>query len=307
MNKKGFVSTTIVYSFFLVFLLILLYIVSDLVNNRILINAMKDEIKNEISEDNLGRYLIINMDEINNNGINIVKHDSSFTYSSLDNSYRFVGSNPNNYICFGSTASTCPADNLYRIIGIFNNQVKIIKNIAYGTQAFDNLNSNYYVSSNMHAYLNGTFLNTLGTTWNEKIADHTWYVGGISNQYTNRNVYNIYDVEVGDSKVSSVYVNAKIGLMYISDFGYATTTNYYGRTLNTATTNNWLFTSGQNTWFITRNSSSNNSQYYLTSSGTINVASVSSSYQVRPCFYLNSNVKISSGTGTSSNPYRIEV
>ena len=39
MNNKGFISTTIVYSFFLVFLLILLYIVSDLVNNRITLTS----------------------------------------------------------------------------------------------------------------------------------------------------------------------------------------------------------------------------------------------------------------------------
>ena len=35
--------------------------------------------------------------------------------------------NVKNFVCFGSEASTCPTENLYRIIGVFNNQVKLIK------------------------------------------------------------------------------------------------------------------------------------------------------------------------------------
>lgn len=29
-----------------------------------------------------------------------------------DNSYRYAGVNPNNYVCFGSDEATCPTDNL---------------------------------------------------------------------------------------------------------------------------------------------------------------------------------------------------
>ena len=45
--------------------------------------------------------------------------------SAGDNSYRYAGANPNNYVCFGSTANTCPSKNLYRIIGVFGDQVKL--------------------------------------------------------------------------------------------------------------------------------------------------------------------------------------
>ena len=54
-------------------------------------------------------------------------HTSSLANGSGDNSYRYAGANPNNYVCFGSDATTCPEDNLYRIIGVFGNQVKLIK------------------------------------------------------------------------------------------------------------------------------------------------------------------------------------
>ena len=49
------------------------------------------------------------------------------TFDAEDYSYRYSGANPNNYVCFGSDEETCPAENLYRIIGVFNGQIKLIK------------------------------------------------------------------------------------------------------------------------------------------------------------------------------------
>lgn len=45
-------------------------------------------------------------------------HNSSLTNGAGDNSYRYAGANPNNFVCFGSDVSPCPTDNLYRIIGV---------------------------------------------------------------------------------------------------------------------------------------------------------------------------------------------
>ena len=46
-----------------------------------------------------------------------------------DGSYRYAGASEsvNNFVCFGSNESPCPTDNLYRIIGVFGDQVKLIK------------------------------------------------------------------------------------------------------------------------------------------------------------------------------------
>ena len=57
-------------------------------------------------------------------------HDASLTNGAGDNSYRFAGENPNNYVCFGSDDATCPTENLYRIIGVIDGKVKLIH--AYG-------------------------------------------------------------------------------------------------------------------------------------------------------------------------------
>ena len=49
----------------------------------------------------------------------IYYHDSSLANGAGDNSYRYAGANPNNFVCFGTDVSPCPTDNLYRIIGVF--------------------------------------------------------------------------------------------------------------------------------------------------------------------------------------------
>ena len=51
----------------------------------------------------------------------IYYHNSSLANGAGDNSYRYAGASDqvNNFVCFGSTTSPCPTDNLYRIIGVF--------------------------------------------------------------------------------------------------------------------------------------------------------------------------------------------
>ena len=35
-------------------------------------------------------------------------HDADLANGAEDNSYRYAGANPNNYVCFGSTTTPCP-------------------------------------------------------------------------------------------------------------------------------------------------------------------------------------------------------
>ena len=60
---------------------------------------------------------------------NIYYHDSTLANGAGDNSYRYAGASEsvNNFVCFGSGESPCPTDNLYRIIGVFGDKVKLIK------------------------------------------------------------------------------------------------------------------------------------------------------------------------------------
>ena len=60
---------------------------------------------------------------------NIYIHNSGLTNGAGDNSYRYAGASEvvNNFVCFGTNTTPCPTDNLYRIIGVFDGKVKLIK------------------------------------------------------------------------------------------------------------------------------------------------------------------------------------
>ena len=149
-------------------------------------------------------------------------HNSTLTNGAGDNSYRYAGASDsvNNYICLGSDATTCPDANLFRIIGVFGNQTKVIRAKSVGNQKWHTSESNTWSSSSLNAYLNGTYLTSLGTIA-EKIATTTWKVGGGSWDNIGKSVpKTAYQYEVGSS-ASTTTVDKKIGLMYISDYYYS--------------------------------------------------------------------------------------
>ena len=228
---------------------------------------------------------------------------SSLANSAADNSYRYAGANPNNYVCFGSDAATCPSDNLYRIIGVFDNEVKLIKSTSYGNYAWDS-GSNTWSSSTIRSTLNTTYYNTLSATWQNKIATHTWKVGGMKNNssYTAKQYY---DVEVGSSS-SSTTDSMKIGLMYVSDYGFAASADYWTTALSdyeSSKSSNWM--AGLTEWTVSRYSSNTNGAVRVSSAGDVYVSGVTSSGPARPSFYLSTSTTYVSGSGSSADPIRI--
>ena len=250
-------------------------------------------------------------------------HISSLENSARDNSYRFAGKNPNNYVCFGSDASTCPSDNLYRIIGLFNNETKLIKYSYAGTNLlgangsfrtgnyyyWNNItNNNVWSESNLNTVnLNTNYLRNIGNTWNQKISNHNWYVNGHTS-------WNSTAKEFLDSESRGRTYDAKIGLMYVSDYGFAADQSWWDRDVydyENSSSSNWMYT-GTNKWTITPQSGSTTSVFNINNYGfasTNGVNSDSTNYNnlvVYPVFYLNSKVEYVSGSGTSSDPIRIE-
>ena len=101
-------------------------------------------------------------------------HDASLTNGANDNSYRFAGASDqvNNYVCFGSTTTPCPTDNLYRIIGVFGDQVKLIKS-DYATSALLGADGDYSKMYTANGWDNSNYkgnnlANIAGYTWNYK-------------------------------------------------------------------------------------------------------------------------------------------
>ena len=110
--------------------------------------------------------------------VNIYHHTSSLANGAGDNSYRYAGASEsvNNFICFGSTTSPCPTDNLYRIIGVFgeNNHgvtgkqlVKLIK-YDYATSNLLGTDGDYKGSDNPGSTYKGSLSKVYRYYWNYK-------------------------------------------------------------------------------------------------------------------------------------------
>ncbi len=244
----------------------------------------------------------------------IYYHTSSLANGAGDNSYRFSGANPNNYVCFGSDEEICPEDNLYRIIGVFDDEVKLIKNTSIGNYYWSGSSSNRintWSNSTLNtSTLNDSYLAGLDSNlWSSMITTHTWKVEGMSYSNGRSTPQTAYNYEVGANNSSSTTYKAKIGLMYVSDYGFAASNTYWSTNLgdyNSATSNNWLYL-GSNEWTISRRSDYYDYAFGVKSGNVNSINVYRDSNAVRPVFYLSSLVNYVSGSGTQSDPIRLKV
>ena len=235
-------------------------------------------------------------------------HNSTLTNGAGDNSYRYAGASDsvNNYICLGSDATTCPDANLFRIIGVFGDQTKVIRAKSVGDKEWDTNDSNTWSTSSLNTYLNGEYLTSLGTLA-DKIATTTWKVGGGSTTYLYDVPKTAYQYEVGSSASTTTY-DAKIGLMYVSDYGFAADQSGWTTKLSSYNSNkskNWLNTGRYIEWTLSRNSDNTSNAFGVNSTGYVDNYNVTKSYVVRPSFNLESSVKYVSGSGSMSDPVRV--
>ena len=282
----------------------------------------------------------------------IYYHDSTLTNGAGDNSYRYAGANPNNYVCFGSNGSPCPTDNLYRIIGVFGDQVKLIKydyansNLLgtdgdYSTKTFSKSDYSTYkgelTTINRYSWnyknntsinngygsnewntslfnkinLNTNYLNKIGTTWSSLIEDTTWKVSGHTTNVVTPKA--MYTAEITNATKTYGPSNgtSKIGLMYVSDYGFAASPSAWTSNLNsydssTITSVNWMYM-GLDEWTITPNSSNSNYVFGASSNGYLFSSIANRGYSGRPVLYLKASVPYAGGSGTKNSPITLVV
>ena len=130
----------------------------------------------------------------------IYYHDASLKNGAGDNSYRFAGTSDqvNNYVCFGSNVTPCPADNLYRIIGVFGDKVKLIKS-DYATSTLLGTDGDYstetFTKSEYSKYYKGELTTINRYTWNYKnntsindgMGSNTWSTSLLNKTNLNKN------------------------------------------------------------------------------------------------------------------------
>ena len=179
----------------------------------------------------------------------------------------------------------------------------------------ENLN-NYYLNEYLYSKDNHK--------WNNMIEKNTWITTG--NEWSKIGLQNakaayineIKNPNKGNSDAVETYP-AKVGLMYVSDYMYGASREYWIKLgwdnseindYRAAINSNWLYM-GLSEWVITRSGGVINA-FGIHSEGKVyagdnNTHVYNHAIAVRPTMYLNSLVKITSGSGTSDNPYIIDM
>ncbi|MGM9882420.1 MAG: hypothetical protein ACI31S_06230 [Bacilli bacterium] len=278
------------------------------------------------------------------------------TTTSLDGgNIRYYGADPSNYIYFNcsdysnQTSDTCE---LWRIIGVFDGKIKIIRNEVIGTYSWDydyndDLSSTTYdndwSTATLQSLLNNQYYNNIDTTYysnssvgeavnfnsdgigiknsatRNMVEEVTWNLGGFPSSlevYSNET----YGYERGETvyEGNPTTWTGKIALAYPSDYGYAADLGSCTQTLNSynnCTSVNWMLNILTNNgsltgWLLNPTSLDSDAALFVTGLeyvdlGYVDYNLVFPAFEVAPVLYLDSETGIESGTGTSTDPYRL--
>ena len=156
------------------------------------------------------------------------------------------------------------------------------------------------------------------------IGDTLWYLGGAANYTSASNglTSHWYSYERGTNVYSGRSTSwiGKVGLMYPSDYGYATsggtTTNrnaclnkelynWDSSSFSDCKNNDWLYNFDYQ-WTLTSRSSTSNDVFYVFNTGFVTDNLARNTRGARPVVFLKSNITIASGNGSSSQPYILQ-
>ena len=274
------------------------------------------------------------------------KDTTNFATDDPDNNIRYIGANPNNYVYFNCSDYSNQSDSTcekWRIIGVFKNMtkedgskedlVKIIRDDSLGNVSWDSNNGNDWSKASLQTTLNGEYYNgTYATgalkndTTRNAIESVVWNLGGSSTE-ADVTASMFYERERGTSVYSghAPTWTGKIGLMYPSDYGYATsggsTTDratclakaiysWKGSGVSDCKNNDYLYKSGYHQWTLVSPSSfSSLYVFFVGETGYVNDNSYAkATIGVRPVTFLKSNILISEvGNGSSESPFHLKV
>ena len=267
---------------------------------------------------------------------------SMFASDDPGKNVRYIGANPNNYVYFNCsdysnpTANTCE---LWRIIGVFNNVtkrdgtkenlVKIIRDESIGNIAWDDNNVNDWSTATLQQNLNsGTYYTTTlkNDTTRNAIEEVVWNLGGTGSYTSASNglASHFYGYERGTTVYSGrpTTWTGKIGLMYPSDYGYATSGgtakdraaclakelyNWNSSEFSDCKGNDYLLDTNNVQWTLAPRSSDASYVFRVYDVGRVYYGNSNRTYAVRPVLFLKSNIQVDKGTGEKSNPYTLKI
>ena len=301
---------------------------NDIVNNYVCFGGECSNNPNEEKYSNLYRVIgLFDDDKDGNYEVKIIKADGATKED--------LGTNGAYVLPFSEYA---PIDKQYYKGKIWNSLAAYSWNNSIEGENAYNANVNMWKESNLNTInLNDFYYNNLNDIYKKMIMNHIWIVGGYTSiDFETFNAKTTYELELGSKKITSssnlcytqgdlsktarlcnekndLTYEANIGLLYESDYMYSAISKYWiAPSINYQNdeikNNNWFYF-GATEWGISRSTSNgNNFARVVVSSGKSNGhGSTTNKLCVRPTMYLNTNVKIISGTGTANNPYIIDM
>ena len=277
-----------------------------------------------------------------------------------DNNLRYVGANPCNYVTFNGEEAGWRIIGLLNTPE--GQRLKLIHASSIGNYSWDNkpsgtgsstseYGSNDWTNSELKEVLNnGAYYNRTtgicpsgsnGTTAScdftsnglteetkKQIDKITWNLSGNIDYMSEEKglASSWYEYERGNNVFTgnSISWQGKVGLVYPSDFGYATSGGseknrdiclntsiykWYDQQIEDCKNNDWLYKNTETLWTITGTVDANNGITVITGFGYVLYISYASSFDrsVYPSVYLLENIKIINGEGTKENPYELSV
>ena len=228
-----------------------------------------------------------------------------------DVDYRYQGNSPDNFVSFNNQK--------WRIVGIFDGKLKIVRYYGYAVNPPSHKwGSSKWDLSDMKNYLNNDIYNSIDSNYKDMIDENiTWYLVGPADPYLTKEQFYLEERNEANTSNNHSFTSTttKIGLIYPSDFGYASydeieeNENYYcpkDLLLSEYRTekcfnNNWLAESSN----YTISKRKTGGYIYMLINYKIDYVNSDNSYGAKPTLYLKKDVKIVGGDGTESKPYQL--
>ena len=261
--------------------------------------------------------------------VNVVTSgDGLYTDSYENGRYVYKGTNPNNYIDLGG--------DMWRIVAIESNgTIKLVKDnfitemafdkagtrtsgycaqgdaIAEGcnawsaTSTFSNGSFSGEVSSasQLNAYLNGTYHNSLNATVKNYIMTYDWGIGAIASETPT--------LEEEINNENSIKWTGYVALISHSDYMRSNSNTSCNIDKNSydnyqvCRTTNWLYETGKFYWTLSPYAYYTEDLWVICGAGTISSYSANNVYNVRPAIHITPEIELT-GTGTEKDPYRVK-
>ena len=227
--------------------------------------------------------------------------------------------NPTSYLKSGYTNSSdiisSGSQQLYSKMGSYYNGTKGCKPTAVASGASFSCTEVDFTSTGLK-----------NDTTRNAIEEVVWNLGGTSDftSASNGLASHFYGYERG----TTVYTGrpttwtGKIGLMYPSDYGYATSggttkdraaclakelLNWDSSDFSDCKGNDYLFDANNFQWTLAPSSADASNVFYVDGEGYVNDSYAYLTVAVRPALFLKSNIQVDKGTGAKSDPYQLKM